>query len=140
MEYRNLEDMYPLAEKNPDFVKTMTGKSLDDINMENVLEGNIEFEDSRIHKDTLIYQAEIAELAGNSQFANNLKRAAELTDVPDEVIFEVYNAIRPFSATKSKIIELADILENKYSAKENAIFIKQAAEMLEFYNRLKKDW
>lgn len=48
-----------------------------------MLNGKITLDDVKINKKTLLYQAQIAESVGNIQLAANLRRAAELTVVPD---------------------------------------------------------
>ena len=74
---------YPLAIKRPDLVKSATGLGLKDITLEKVVEGKLSFDDIKIHPDTLEYQAQIAISAGRPQIASNLRRAAELTKIPD---------------------------------------------------------
>ena len=93
---------YPLATKRPELVKTPTGKSLNEITLENVVDGVIKAEDLRITPDTLRMQAEIAQKVGRTQFANNLRRASELTAIPDQRILEIYNALRPYRSKKQE--------------------------------------
>lgn len=129
---------YPLAEKRKDLIKTASGKGFDDINMENVINGSIRPEDIRITSDVLLYQSQIAESVGRHQFAQNLKRAAELTKVPDNRILEIYNALRPYRSTKEELLSIADELEKKYNAVLNAALVREAAEVYEKRGRLKK--
>ena len=105
--------------------------------MENVLAGTVKMEDGKIHKDTLLMQAEIAQSAGDIQIAANLRRAADLTNVPDDYILEVYNTILPFRSEMEDILAVADSLENKYGAAETAQFVREAGEILQDSNRLK---
>ncbi|RKD32752.1 diol dehydratase small subunit [Thermohalobacter berrensis] len=130
---------YPLATKRPDLIKTPTNKSLDEITIKGILNGNIRPTDVRISKETLQLQAKIAESVGRDAFARNLKRAAELIEIPDERILEIYNALRPYRSTKEELMEIADELEEKYDAKINSQFIREAAEIYEKRNRLKKE-
>ena len=51
---------YPLATKHPEWVKTATNKSLDDLTLENVLSDKITAQDMRITPETLRMQAAIA--------------------------------------------------------------------------------
>ena len=37
----------------------------------------------------------IAQQHGNPQLADNLRRAAELTELPDEEVLAIYEALRP---------------------------------------------
>ncbi|APM38227.1 diol dehydratase small subunit [Clostridium kluyveri] len=128
---------YPLGKKRPELIKTSTGKSIDDISLENVLNGKITLDDVKINKKTLLYQAQIAESVGNIQLAANLRRAAELTVVPDARVLEIYNALKPHKSTRQQLIEIAEELENKYKAKLNAEFVREAAESYEKRNMIK---
>lgn len=130
---------YPLGEKRPEIIKTPSGKSFDEINLDALLSGKIGAEDLRISPQTLEMQAQIAESVGRDAFAKNLRRSAELIAVPDERILEIYNAIRPYRSTKQEIIDIAEELENKYNAKINAAFIREAADVYEKRGRLRKD-
>lgn len=128
---------YPLGEKRKDLVRTPTNKTLDDITLENVMNGNITADDVKITPEVLELQAQIAESAGRPTIARNFRRAAELTRIPDARILEIYNALRPFRSTKAELLEIANELEYKYSAKVNADFVKEAAEVYEKRRKLK---
>lgn len=128
---------YPLGKKRSDLIKTKSNKSLNDINMENVLNGSITPDDIKITPEVLIYQAEIAESIGRHAFAKNLRRAAELTAVPDDRVLEIYNALRPYRSTKQELLDIAFELENKYNAKANAALVREACEVYEKRKRLK---
>ena len=52
-------------------------------------------------------QAEVALAAGRTQLAESLERAAELAAVPDELLLEVYTALRPRRATAAELEEWA---------------------------------
>ena len=103
---------YPLGYNRKDLIKTSTGKSLDDITLEAVMNDRVGPNDVRITAETLEYQAQIAESVGRKIFAMNLRRAAELTRISDDRILEIYNALRPFRSTKAELIAIADELEN----------------------------
>lgn len=128
---------YPLLEKHPDKLKAMTGRPIDELTMENVLSEDIKLTDGRIHKDTLLMQAEIAQSAGDIQIASNLRRAAELTNVPDEFILQAYNTIRPYRSNLDEILAVADTLEQEYDAWETAEFVREAGAILKNSKRLK---
>lgn len=130
---------YPLAAKRPELVKTATGKSLADITLDAVVSGAVKAEEIRITPQTLEYQAQVAESIGRPQFARNLRRAAELTTVPDERILEMYNALRPNRSTKAELMAIADELEGKYGAKVCAGFVREAAGVYERRGVLRKD-
>lgn len=134
----NYKKDYPLSEKSPELIFTPTGKKLSEINIDNVLKGNVGVEDCRISPQTLEYQAQIAESANNRQVAENFRRAAELTMFPDDFLLDVYNALRPFRSTKAELYALADELESK-GAKLNAEYIREAAEIYEKRDKLRDE-
>ncbi len=129
---------YPLAEKRPDLVKTVKDRPLDEITLEAVLNGEIEADEIRVTPDILEYQAQIADSIGRSQLAGNLRRAGELTRVPDERILEIYNAMRPNVSTKSELLGIAEELENEYEAKISADLVREAVEAYERRGRLRQ--
>jgi propanediol dehydratase small subunit len=128
---------YPLSEKRPELVKTATGKSLDDITLDAVVSGAVKAEEIRITPQTLEYQAQIAESISRPQLANNMRRAGELTTVPDARMLEIYNALRPNRSTKAELLAIADELEKQYGAKVCANFIREAAGVYEARDVLK---
>lgn len=130
---------YPLSAKRADSLKTPTGKKLADITLDSVLAGQVAPEDVRIAPETLRMQAEIADGVGRTQFGNNLRRAAELTAVPDKRILEIYNALRPYRSTKEELSGIADELETKYKAVMSAALVREAADVYERRNRLRAD-
>jgi propanediol dehydratase small subunit len=135
----NPERDYPLAAKRPDLVKTPTGKQLADITLDKVLKGEIGPEDVRITPQTLRMQGEIAAGVGRVQFAQNMRRAAELTAIPDNRILEIYNALRPKRSTKQELLAIATEMETKYNATINAAFVREAADVYERRNCLRTD-
>ncbi|PKU24074.1 diol dehydratase small subunit [Telmatospirillum siberiense] len=128
---------YPLSGKRPDLVKSVTGLGLSDITLDKVVEGKLSFDDIKIHPDTLEYQAQIAESAGRPHLAGNLRRAAELTRIPDARVLEIYSALRPYRSTKAELLAIADELDSKYQAKVCASFVREAAEVYEKRGRNK---
>lgn len=130
---------YPLASKRPELVKTPTGKSLSDITLDKVINGELNPSDMRISPDTLRMQAEIADGIGRNQFASNLRRAAELTAIPDNRILEIYNALRPYRSSKQELIDIADEMATKYNAQISAALVREAADVYERRNRLRAD-
>ncbi len=129
---------YPLASKRPELVKTPTGKDLKSITLDGLIKDQITSADLRISAETLEMQAQIAEAAGRKPFARNLRRAAELTRIPDERVLEIYNALRPFRSTKPELLAIADELDNKYQAKTTAAMVREAADVYEKRDRLRK--
>lgn len=129
---------FPLATKRPDLVQSASGLRLDEITLEKVVAGKIGFEDIRIRPGTLEYQAQIAESAGRPILAANLRRAGELTRIPDERVLEIYNALRPYRSTKRELLDIGDELESKYQATICAGLVREAAEVYEKRGRLKR--
>jgi propanediol dehydratase small subunit len=119
---------YPLMEHAADQIRAANGHPLNDINLDALARGELSAEDLQIHADTLHVQAEIAREAGHSQLAANLKRAAELTRVPNEEILKMYEMLRPARASYEKLMELAAYLETTYQAAETARLVREAAE------------
>jgi propanediol dehydratase small subunit len=130
---------YPLGEKRKDLVKSATGKGLDDITLEKVVSGEIQFEDIKTRPETLALQTQIAESVNRPRLADNLRRASEMTQIPDERLLEMYNFLRPYRATKQELLGMADELDGKYSAAACAKFVREAATVYESSKRLKGD-
>ena len=84
-------------------------------------------DDLRITAEALDAQAAIARQAGRQQLSENLLRAAELVNVPDDVILSVYNSLRPGRASKDDLQSLAKVLEREYGANRCATLIREAA-------------
>ncbi|MCT4618056.1 MAG: diol dehydratase small subunit [Marinisporobacter sp.] len=129
---------YPLGTKRPELVESPTGKGLEDITIEKTINGEISADDVRISAEILEYQAQVAQSVGRDAFARNLRRAAELTKIPDDRILEIYNALRPYRSTREEMIEIADELEHKYGAKINADFVREATDVYQERKRLKE--
>jgi len=135
----NYKTDYPLAQKRRELVKTATGKTLDDITLDAIMSGAVKAEEIRITPQTLEYQAQIAESISRPQLARNMRRAGELTNVPDERVLAMYNALRPNRSTKAELLAIADELESQYGAKVCANFVREAAGVYEARDVLKKD-
>ncbi len=121
---------YPLAQHGAHLLRSPRGLKLEDITLDAVLRGTATMEDLRITSDALESQAAIAEQAGRRQLAENLRRAAELVNVPDGVILEIYNALRPGRSTSEGLARLADTLEREYAATLCAALVREAASPL----------
>lgn len=130
---------YPIYEKRPELIKTQTGKSVDEINIEGIISGKITAADCRISAETLEYQAQIEESAGNPQVAANFRRAAEMTRIPDDRILSIYNCMRPNVSTKKELLDIAEELETAYDAKINAALVREAAQVYEERKMLRKE-
>jgi len=123
------EPQYPLMEHAGEQLYAFSGKRLADINSEAAARGELSADDLRIHADTLRAQAQVAEQAGYGQLAANLRRAAELTVVPNQEMLQIYELLRPNRATFEQLMQLANQLEQVYKAVENARFVREAAEV-----------
>lgn len=130
---------YPLQEKRPELVNTATGRPLSEITFQNFLKGNIGPKDMRVAPETLELQAQIAESTGRTALARNMRRAAELIPVPDERVLEIYNALRPNRSSKEELLNIATELETKYSATVLAAHVREAAEVYEQRDVLRRD-
>jgi propanediol dehydratase small subunit len=120
---------YPLGEHEKERIRSRTGRSLAELTLENVRAGQVGPEDLSIHPDTLRAQAQIAEEAGFAQLAANLRRAAELANIPDQKVLAIYEALRPYRVTYAQLLALAEELERDYSAPESAKLLREAAEV-----------
>ncbi|MBN1579060.1 MAG: diol dehydratase small subunit [Anaerolineae bacterium] len=109
--------------------RSASGRTLDELNMENVLAGRLTTEDFRISGETLQRQADAAEAAGYRQLGDNLRRAAELTRVSNEKLFEIYEALRPGRATYEWLMALVEELENEHHAPRTAVLVREAAQV-----------
>ena len=126
-----IED-YPLSEKRPELVASQRGKKLGDITLDTLVSGEVQMEDLRITSQALHYQAEIARAAGRPTLAENFQRGAELVAVPEDVIMQVYELLRPGrAADKSMLLEAAKRLRRDHGAAKLADFIEEAAEVYE---------
>lgn len=130
---------YPIAAKHPEWVKTKTGKTLEDITLPNVLNGSLSPEALKITPAILKAQGEIATSAGRKTISSNFDRAAELTAVPDDRVLAMYNALRPYRSSKEELLAIADELENEYQAKISAEYVREACAFYEKRKKLKGD-
>ena len=117
---------YPLGTQRPDLVRTPSGLGLDELTLDALRSGRLDASEMRATAETLELQAQVARAAGRAQLAANLERAAELTGVPDELILEVYTALRPHRSTADELEGWADRLERDFRATMTAAFIREA--------------
>jgi len=110
-------------------LRTQSGRTLDELNMQAILAGRLTPDDFRISDETLREQADAAEAAGYGQLAQNLRRGAELTRISNEQVFEIYDKLRPGRATHEELIALADRLENALDMPLIAGLVREAAEV-----------
>ena len=123
---------YPLAETQADKITGKRGIALGDITLASVLSGEVTMADLQITPRALQDQAKIAADAGRATLALNFGRAAELVDVPQDVIMSTYELLRPGRAmTKQALYDRAALLRDQYSAVMIADFIIEAADIYE---------
>jgi propanediol dehydratase small subunit len=120
-------DLHPLSEKAPERAVSASGLPLDRLTLEAVMSGEIGAADIRISADVLRLQAAIARDAGRDRLALNLERAAELVSVPQEIILETYEMMRPGRVSDPKLLsDRADMLRRQYGAHTIAALIDEA--------------
>jgi propanediol dehydratase small subunit len=123
---------YPLSEKRPELIAGRRGKRLEEVTLDGVLGGDIQMEDLRITSQALRLQAEIARMGGRPTLAENFERAAELVEVPNDVIMSIYELLRPGrAADKAVLVQAANDLRRDYGATRLAAFIEEAADVYE---------
>ena len=120
------ETDYPLASERPDLVRTPSGLALDELTLAALREGRLDAGDMRATPATLERQAAVARAAGRTQLAENLSRAAELTSVPDDVVLELYTALRPGRSSAEELEAWADRLAEEYGAPGVSAFVREA--------------
>ena len=94
-----------------DEIRALSGKPVAGLTVEAVRAGEVGVTDLRIHPETLERQAVVAEQHGNPQLAENLRRAAELTRLPDDEVLAIYEALRPGRSTPAQLTERAASLD-----------------------------
>jgi propanediol dehydratase small subunit len=108
--------------------KALSGRPVDDLTLDAVRVGEVGLADLRIHPETLERQAVIAQQHGNPQLAANLRRAAELTGLPDEEVLAIYEALRPGRSSTAELTALAGSLAAR-GLPLSAALIAEAAEV-----------
>jgi propanediol dehydratase small subunit len=119
---------YPLGQHHADEIRSHTGVALEQFTLEAVAGGEIGPGDATIHRETLEMQARIAGESGYPELAENLKRAAELTDIPNQRILEIYEALRPRRRTYFQLLALSQEIAGMYGADATARYIREAAD------------
>lgn len=123
---------YPLAETRPEAIRGKRGIALGDITLASVLTGEVTMADLQITPRALQDQAEISADAGRVSLALNFQRAAELVDVPQDLIMSTYELLRPGRArTAQELHDRATLLRDQHGAMQIADFITEAADIYE---------
>jgi propanediol dehydratase small subunit len=92
------------------------------------VDGKLTLADLRMDPATLAHQAAVAEAGGNPQLAENFRRAAELTNIDDEEVMNLYEALRPHRSTAEQLEALRVSLEQR-GASRCAELVRQAADV-----------
>ncbi|SCP96528.1 diol dehydratase small subunit [Anaerobium acetethylicum] len=122
---------YPLGEYEKDSIRSKTGKKLSQITLDEIKRGNVTADDIKISKEMLHKQGQVAKEADNPELAGNFERASEMVDIPDEVILDMYNRLRPNRSTKLELVTMAKELIDNYQAVNCAKLVMEAAEIYE---------
>ena len=130
---------YPLMKHQADRLRARSGRTAHEITLPAAVAGELSDDDFRISAETLQAQAEIAEAAGYSQLAGNLRRAAELTAVPASELLRIYELLRPGRASFDTLIALAEQLEQTYAAPETGRFVREAAAVYQTRGLLRRE-
>jgi propanediol dehydratase small subunit len=109
-------------------IRALSGKAVEQLTVEAVRAGEVGVADLRVHPETLERQAVVAGQHGNPQLAENLRRAAELTRLPDEEVLAIYEALRPGRSTPGQLTELAASLAGR-GLPRCAALLTEAAEV-----------
>ncbi|HZU19865.1 MAG TPA: diol dehydratase small subunit [Gaiellaceae bacterium] len=104
-------------------VRTPSGRRLADLRLD---DDSLTREELPATPETLRLQAEVAESAGRTPLARNLRRAAELATVPEDVVLEIYTALRPRRSTADELEAWARRLDEA-GAPQSAAFVREAA-------------
>jgi propanediol dehydratase small subunit len=117
---------YPLGARRPDLLTTPAGTPLEDVTLAAARDGDLAHDELRATPETLRRQAEVARAAGRPQLADNLERAAELTEVPGDDLLAIYTALRPGRSSEAELEAWSVRLEG-YGAVRTAAFVREAA-------------
>jgi propanediol dehydratase small subunit len=120
---------YPLGARRADLVLTPSGVPQEEITLAALVAGRVAADDIRATPETLRRQAAVAANAGRHPLAATLALAAELASVPNDVLLEIYTALRPRRATSSVLQHWAERLDGEFEAPQAAAFLREAAEV-----------
>ncbi|GAB2179333.1 diol dehydratase small subunit [Dongia sp. agr-C8] len=98
------------------------------LTLEQLRAGKILPDDVTISRETLLAQAARADAEGYPQLARNFRRAAELTAIPNEVLLQTYEKLRPYRSTYYALLAMSQEISARYDAPETGEYIRQAAE------------
>jgi propanediol dehydratase small subunit len=129
---KKLDVLYPLDEKQPEKLLSRSGRPFASLSFEAVADGTLDQGEFAITAKALHLQAEVARAAGRESVARNFERAAELVDIPQETVMEIYEWLRPGRlASEAALREKADFLRREYGAERIATMLEEAATIYE---------
>ena len=129
---------YPYSEHSQDKIRTPTGKLLSEITVDGIMKGQVVQEDLNITREALKLQAREAEKADRVSLSENLQRAAELVHIPQSIIFETYEMLRPGRSNPAALRQHAKMFREKYEAINISKLILESAEAYERRNVFSK--
>jgi propanediol dehydratase small subunit len=94
-------------------IRALSAKPVESLTVDAIRAGGVGVSDLRIHPETLERQAVVAAEHGNPQLGDNLRRAAELTRLPDDEVLAIYEALRPGRSTAAQLTALAGSLADR---------------------------
>jgi propanediol dehydratase small subunit len=109
-------------------VRALSGRAVGELTLDAVRRGELGLPDLRIHPETLERQAAVAAAHANPQLAENLRRAAELTRLPDEEVLAIYEALRPGRSSPGELTDIAARLAGR-GLPGCAALVREAAEV-----------
>ena len=116
----------PLEEEDPR--RKVARADPAELTLERLRSGKVMPDDVTISRETLLAQAARAEAEGYPQLARNFRRAAELTAIPNDVLLQTYEKLRPYRSTYYELLSLSQEISARYDAPETGEYIRQAAE------------
>jgi len=132
-------DLYPLSEKSPDQAVSASGMPLENLTLDAIVSQQVGADDIRISADVLRLQAGIARQSGRDRLALNLERAAELVSVPQDLILETYEMMRPGRISDAGLLtERAEKLRRDYGAHTIAALIDEAVAVYQRRNLFRR--
>ncbi len=102
---------YPLGEHSRGAVRSQTGRTADELTVDDIRSGVVTAADAAVDPDTLRQQAAFAEQGGNPQLADNLRRGAELALFSDDDVLRFYDALRPGRSSVAELEAIAAELD-----------------------------
>lgn len=132
-------DLYPLSENAPEQAVSASGMPLANLTLDAVVSRRVGAGDIRISADVLRLQAAIARDAGRDRLALNLERAADLVAVPQDLILDTYEMMRPGRISDPRLLsERAGMLRRDYGAHSIAALIDEAVAVYERRNLFRR--